>query len=227
MDPNLDLKTAISITLGQHARSSQRQRALADYCIAELEKRGLKGLPLLGGSRGEARVQGLARAKNWDVALLWPDSGEVAKPRLLVSLKSIMRNPRGTVPNRLDDLVGEVSSVQMLFPEVVIGYVAVLDYGAPTKRKKGLVRPEDMQLAPLYQGFKDGIEKLAVRRPPLWAQGLIEAAWIIEIDTRREDLFLDYPRTLKEGADFFDRLAELLRLREPLLFSPPPGAPPA
>lgn len=219
----LDLRSAIETTLTQHARSSQRQKALADYCIAELEARGLSELPLLGGSRGEAKVRGLARVKNWDVALLWPPAGENPKPRLLLSLKSIMRNPVGTVPNRLDDLVGEVSSVQMLFPEVVIGYVVVLDYGAPTQRKKGLLaHPQGMELASLYQRFKEGLERLAVRRPPLWAQGLIEAAWVIEIDTRRPDLFLNYAETLEAGNRFFDRLVELLRVREPLLFRPPP-----
>ncbi len=215
----MDLKTALLETLRQHARSSRRQAALADYCLSELENRGLGHLPLFGGSRGEAQVRGLARKKNWDVALLYPpNAGDQTKPRLLISLKSIMRNPRGTVPNRLDDLVGEVSSVQMLFPEVVIGYIAVLDYGAPTKRGNRLVRPQGMDLAPLYENFKDGLHRLAVRRPPLWGQGLIEAAWVIEIDTRREELFLDKRRTEAEGAAFFDLLVDLLRKREPLLF---------
>lgn len=214
-----NLKTALLETLRQHARSSRRQSALADYCLNELENRGLRHLPLYGGSRGEAQVRGLARKKNWDVALLYPpNAGDRSKPRLLISLKSIMRNPRGTVPNRLDDLVGEVSSVQMLYPEVVIGYIAVLDYGAPTKRGNRLVRPQGMDLAPLYQSFKEGLQRIAVRRPPLWSQGLIEAAWVIEIDTRRDELFLDEKRAEAEGSAFFDQLVSLLREREPLLF---------
>jgi hypothetical protein len=144
------------------------------------------------------------------------------KPGLLISLKSIMSNPRGTLPNRLDDLVGEVSSVQMLYPEVVIGYVVLLNRSAPTKRQSGLAYPQGDGLAEPYQRFRDGIARLAVRRPPLWAQGLIEAGWVIEIDTRGDQILVDRPQSLLNGRAFFDTLVDTLRVREPALFMPPP-----
>ena len=151
-------------------QSGGRQDPVADYLLNRLRHR----LPAhLHAHLGwEVQVPGLARPKSWDLGLVYPE-GPVRKPRLLLSLKSILKNPSGSWPNRLDDLVGEVSSVQMLFPEVV-GYVAVLDYGAPTKRKEGYKYPVGEELKPLYERFVEGLRALSQRRPPLWAQGLVE-----------------------------------------------------
>jgi hypothetical protein len=215
MSPLEELKGALTQMLGASSRSSARQEALARYLRDRLALRLPEGLrPYL---RLEAEVPGLARKKGWDLALVYPASGSV-KPRLLVSLKSIMANPSGSWPNRLDDLVGEVSSVQMLFPEVVVGYVVVLDHGAPTRRKKALSPPEGDENRPFYESFKAGLRALAQRRPPLWAQGLIEGYWVIEIDTRRQDFLLEPQKTLEEGEAFLKTLLDALREREPLLF---------
>lgn len=125
----------------------------------------------------------------------------------------------GSWPNRLDDLVGEVSSVQLLFPEVVVGYVVVLDYGAPTKRRGGVYRPpQGNELDPVYARFKQGLAALAQRRPPLWPQGLVEGCWVLEIDTRRAPLLLRPEEAVAEGEAFLDALVRELRRREPLLF---------
>ncbi|MBS3933007.1 MAG: hypothetical protein KGZ35_01490 [Truepera sp.] len=224
----MTLEEVIGKVMQRQARDAGRQNPLADYCIAELEARGL--WEVRGGSRGESVIRGLAREKTWDVVFKHPILPGLSreerllkeKPRLLISLKSIMSNPLGTLPNRLDDLVGEVSSVQMLYPEVVIGYVVLLDRGAPTKRKSGLVYPQGDALSEPYRRFREGIARLAVRRPPLWAQGLIEAGWVIEIDTRNDQLLVDQPQSLLEGKMFFDTLVDTLRVREPALFTPPP-----
>lgn len=224
----MTLEGVIAEILRRQARDAGRQNPLADYCIAELEARGLWGVR--GGSRGESVIRGLAREKSWDVVFKHPTLPGLSreerllkeKPRLLVSLKSIMRNPLGTLPNRLDDLVGEVSSVQMLYPEVVIGYVVLLDRSAPTKKQSGLTYPQGDALSEPYRRFRAGIERLAVRRPPLWAQGLIEAGWVIEIDTRSDQLLVDQPQSLDSGRVFFDVLVDTLRVREPALFTPPP-----
>jgi len=221
-----ELKHVIDKILQQHSRSSRRLDALADVIVKELKKSGLGHLPIHGGKLGEAKVPGFAREKNWDVAVFLPDNLEEGppKPRLLVSLKSIMRNPTGTVPNRLDDLIGEVSSVQMLFPEVVIGYVAILDYGAVTKRGKAsnvpFSSPDGMSHSEIYSKFKSSVYHLAIRKPPLWAQGLIESAWIIEIDTRKANPLMNEKQTVIEGERFITELVSALRHREPLLFTP-------
>jgi hypothetical protein len=70
----------------------------------------------------EVGIRGLGRQKDWDLAYVL-----AGKPRLLVSLKSILKNLAGTVPNRLDDLMGEAANVQQLSPEIVIGYVVIMD----------------------------------------------------------------------------------------------------
>ena len=75
---------------------------------------------------------GLGRQKDWDLAYVLAD-----KPRLLVSLKSILRNLAGTVPNRLDDLMGEVANVQQLSPEIVVGYVVIMDEKEDSFRRDG------------------------------------------------------------------------------------------
>ena len=69
--------------------------------------------------------------------------------------------------------------------------MVVLDYGAPTKRRGGVYRPpQGNQLDPVYARFKQGLAALAQRRPPLWAQGLVEGCWVLEIDTRQAPLLL-------------------------------------
>ncbi|RTG96717.1 hypothetical protein [Thermus scotoductus] len=220
------LEAAVWDGLEKPAQSKRRWDLLADYCMARLEARGLRGL--LGGSRGEVSVRGFARAKDWDVVLLAPllaggGGGRIQhpgeKPRLLLSLKSVLRNPLGSLPNRLDDLLGEVSSVQMLYPEVVIGYVVVLDHGAFGKSAGGkAAKAGGEEWEEGYNRFKERLAHLTQRRPPLWAQGLIEGHWVIEVDSRTPGLFLDLEATLEAGEAFFDALVGALREREPLLF---------
>lgn len=118
----MTLKDAIDIAIGKHRNDSGRLSSIADYAKAELAALGLPGFSddptcgLRGGSGGELTVAGLARSKDWDVAFDF-----AGKPRLLLSLKSIWANASGTVPNRLDDLMGEAANVQQRSPEVVIG----------------------------------------------------------------------------------------------------------
>ena len=91
----------IAVTQGK-ATSTARLEVLADFCVQELHHRGLKGV------EKEAAVPGAGREKRWDVA--WEYDG---KYRLGISLKSLLRNLRGTVPNRIDDMIGEVTNAQL------------------------------------------------------------------------------------------------------------------
>src|ERR1051326_5644282 len=93
---------------------------LAAYCIEAFAGVGLPGVR--GGKADEVGIRGLGRQKDWDLAYVL-----AGKPRLLVSLKSILKNMPGVVPNRLDDLMGEVANVQQLSPEIVTGYVVIMD----------------------------------------------------------------------------------------------------
>ena len=75
------------------ATSTSRLDVLADYCVQELTRRDLKDV------EKEASIPGAGREKKWDVA--WQYDG---KYRLGISLKSLLKNLGGTVPNRIDDL---------------------------------------------------------------------------------------------------------------------------
>lgn len=212
-----ELEGVLEELIHTSSQDSGRQNRLGDYLVGRLRARLPSHLwPYL---EPEVQVPGLAREKAWDLGLVYPMGPTLPKkPRLLLSLKSILKNPSGSWPNRLDDLVGEVSSVQMLFPEVVVGYVVVLDHGAPTKRKGVYRQPEGDELLPIYARFKDGLAALARRRPPLWAQGLVEAHWVLEIDTRKRPLLQNPQETARAGEAFLDLLVGALRQREPLLF---------
>ena len=89
------------------ATSTARLDTLAEFCLQELTRRGLHGV------EKEASVPGAGREKRWDVA--WQYDG---KYRLGLSLKSLLKNLGGTVPNRIDDLIGEVANAQLHSPEI-------------------------------------------------------------------------------------------------------------
>lgn len=172
--------------------STLRLRSLADCCISGLERRGLSG------AVAEASIDGGGRPKNWDVGWKW-----AGKYRLVLSLKSILKNLAGTVPNRLDDLMGETANVQLYSPEIVTGYMMVIDVSAGNDRRDG---------STWCRILEDRLEKLSVRRAPYWTPSTFESFSLIRVD------FGEGPRILS-GADSFDRMldevAEETRRRNP------------
>jgi hypothetical protein len=211
LNPDLlpSLESAVDALLDAPTTSSARLDVLADLLVEGLQARGLEGVR--GGSSGEATVPGFGRSKAWDVS--WTRAG---KPRVLVSLKSILKNIGGTVPNRIDDLMGEVANVQLLHPEVVIGYAALLDEAANKPRSVDPAVAGDTWI----DFFARRTAALAVRGPPAWGAGMIEGLWIVRIDSRQPagHRLVDPARAAHEGAAFMDALAEQVRRREPLLF---------
>jgi hypothetical protein len=198
------LEDCITSLLSKSATSTQRLTALADYLKAYIADAGLPGCA--GGSSGELRVPGLARAKDWDVAYEF-----AGKFRLLISLKSLLRNISGTVPNRLDDLQGELANVQQLRPEIVIGYVVLFDVSQDSRRKvDGLMWSEF---------FEAAIQSMAIRYAPLWNQGLLEGAWLIRFDSNRPkgSRLVDAAKTANDGQRFIYALLSELKRREPAI----------
>jgi hypothetical protein len=197
------LNEAVDDLLSRQTQDAGRLNSLAGYCIAAFEANGLPGLQ--GGDAGEAGIRGIARDKDWDLAYLF-----AGKPRLLISLKSILRNLAGTIPNRLDDLLGEAANVQQFSPELVTGYVVIIDEAANSIRRGGGTWIDFLETA---------LHKIAIRRAPLWNQGLIEGVWTIRIDSRRPagNRVLDLPLTSAQGQGFVERLVTELRLREPAI----------
>ncbi len=199
----VSLSDAVDDLLTRRTQDSGRLDKLASFCIEEFARHGLRGVR--GGKADEVGIRGFGRQKDWDLAFVL-----AGKPRLLVSLKSILKNLAGVVPNRLDDLMGEAANVQQLQPEVVIGYVVIMDVAEDKMRRDGKTWSDH---------FEDNLRKIAVRKAPLWNQGLIEGIWLIRIDSRRPvaKRVLDTVDMDAKGVDFFTALLAELHLREPTL----------
>lgn len=198
-----DLEGALENIIERPTQSSDRLNPLADFAKGQLKRFGLSGA--VGGSEGELKVAGLARVKDWDVAYKF-----AGKFRLLLSLKSIWRNAPGTVPNRLDDHMGEIANIQQLHPEIVIGYVVLFDIVADRRRRSG---------GTWSDFFESSVQKIAIRKAPLWNQGLLEGFWFIRFDSRKPkgERIVDHERTQAEGERFIEDLFTELRRREPAI----------
>ncbi len=107
--------------------------------------------------------------------------------------------------------MGEAANVQQLQPEVVIGYVVIVDVAEDTPRKADGIM--------WSHHFEQNLRKIAVRKAPLWNQGLIEGVWLIRIDSRRPatQRIVDIVDMDAKGMDFFSALLGELYLREPTL----------
>ena len=200
----MTLEQAIEEISSRRVKDSGRLSPLANYAKQELERLGLPGVR--GGDSGELRVSGIGRTKAWDVAFEF-----AGKFRLLISLKSMWKNIGGTVPNRLDDLIGEVANVQQFMPEVVIGYILIFD------ATQDSVRQEDGRTWSAH--FEDSIRRIAIRRAPLWNQGLLEGFWFIrfESDKPMGSRVVDPAGTAAHGEAFFRALVGELHKREPAI----------
>jgi hypothetical protein len=85
------LSDAVDDLLNRRTQDSGRLNLLADYCIQGFVEVGLPGVR--GGKANEVGIRGLGCQKDWDLAYVL-----AGKPRLLGSLKSILKNLAGTVP---------------------------------------------------------------------------------------------------------------------------------
>lgn len=140
--------------------SPNRMDALAEYVIEELESRGIEGWET------DVALDAFAREKQWDVV-----HRVDGKPRVAITLKSILRNLAGTVPNRTDDLIGETADLQMRYPEIIVGYVVVMDL-ADTDR--------DPNAAEWVERMDTRLEAISGRQPPFWGRGTLEASEVIK-----------------------------------------------
>lgn len=177
----------------QKTTSPARLARLADFCVQELEARGLHGVG------AEVPVEGFGRVKQWDVA--WNHGG---KARLGISLKSLLRNIPGTVPNRIDDLIGEVANAQLHSPEIVIGYIMVFDRSQDSFSAK-----HDSTWLEL---LRSRLEQLSRRAPPAWATGTFEGFVLAEVDLSHGPVLASDPLDF-DG--FFDHLVDHVRFRNP------------
>ena len=175
------------------ATSTTRLETLADYCVQELARRGLQGV------EKEASIPGAGRDKKWDVA--WSYDG---KYRLGISLKSLLKNLGGTVPNRIDDLIGEVANAQLHSPEIVIGYIMVFNVAEDSFSPKH---------GATWSGlFRSRLDSLSGRRAPSWTTGTVEDSVFVEVDFSSGSSILAASQPFNE---FFDTLVDEISARNP------------
>lgn len=173
--------------------STGRLSLLADYCLQELARRGLDG------AEKEASIPGAGRTKQWDVA--WQYGGRY---RLGISLKSILRNLAGTVPNRIDDLIGETANVQLHSPEIVTGYIMIFDIERDTvSATHGM---------PWADVLATRLAALSGRRPPSWTTGVVEDFAVVKVRFRSRAVIVSTSQSMDR---FFDRIVEQVAERNP------------
>ena len=177
------------------ATSTLRLQELGKFCVQQLALRGLADVET------EVAIPGAGRPKQWDVA--WRYQG---KYRAAISLKSILKNLSGTVPNRIDDMIGEVANAQMYSPELALGYLMVFDTSQDAVSPKHGVS---------WCGLlKSRLALLSGRRAPHWGFGTIEAFVVVEVDFSGGPL-LKTPETVV--FEMLDRLVAEVKDRNPSL----------
>lgn len=184
-----DLQDAVDdlhriVVVEGRVQSPNRLATLASACIAGLASRGLVG------AEAEVPIPAGGRDKNWDVAWKW-----AGKYRLVISLKSILKNLAGTVPNRIDDAMGETTSIQLYSPEVVTGYVMIFNTQTDAFSRRHQCTWSDF--------LKDKLGHLSGRRAPYWSPGTFEGFAVVDVD------YSDGPN-LVAGSDDFERLLDTL-----------------
>jgi len=109
-----------------------------------------------------------------------------------------------TVPNRIDDLIGEAANAQLHSPEIVVGYVVVFN------RQNDMVSPRHRSTWGTLLHRR--LPSLAGRRAPVWSTGMIEDFLIIDVDfgASPEIVSMSQP-----PAQFFDGLVEQVESRNP------------
>ena len=175
------------------ATSTARLDTLAEFCVHELSRRGLLGV------EKEASIPGAGREKRWDIA--WQYDG---KYRLGLSLKSILRNLGGTVPNRIDDLIGEVANAQLHSPEIVIGYVMIFNVQEDAFSPRHRSTWADL--------LRTRLESLSGRRAPSWTTGTVEDFVVVEVDFGSGSSIRSLSQPFKA---FFDSLIKQVSIRNP------------
>jgi len=174
--------------------STKRLECLASVCVQEFERHGLLN------AEAEVTIDGGGRPKDWDVAWKW-----AGKYRTVLSLKSILKNVSGTVPNRIDDAMGETANLQLYSPEIVTGYIMILDLSQCKPRQAGGT----------WDGFlEERLKALAVRRAPYWTPSTFEAFSLIRVD------FSNGPKIvsgIEQFEQMFDILANETKRRNPAI----------
>jgi hypothetical protein len=164
-------------------------------------------------------MPGHYRTKKWDVGLFVGD-----EPRLGISCKSIVSNHGGTVPNRVDDMLGEAVSLHRAYPKAVLGYLFMMSRrdesvatASRTKAGGGLTAARRKKLredADLW--FNRLVASVSIASGRKSPRDWLEKFEVVSCSQIDFDL-KPFGVVVHEGAlspdDFFDRLVEIYRQR--------------
>lgn len=131
LDP--ELLAALEDYRTRKARAKNRMASIQDYCVTQLDRRGLPGTQV------ERTLRVAYKSKAWDVVHAGPDG----RPQLAITCRSLISNHGGTVPNRIDDLLGEGVSLHRAYPTAVAGYLLVMSLRDESARVSPNARPRD------------------------------------------------------------------------------------
>lgn len=209
----MDLPEAMRLFRAMHPRASNRQEAIQEYCCLELEKRGLAGVEI------EVPMPGFYREKKWDVGLIV--DGE---PRLGISCKSIVSNHGGTVPNRVDDMLGEAVSLHRAYPKAVLGYLFMMsrrDESVKTENRTkalgGLTAARKLELQEdadrWFERLVESVSSAAGRKSSSDWLEKFEAVSCSQIDFDRTPYGVVVHRGALSPEAMFDRLVAIYRER--------------
>lgn len=164
-------------------------------------------------------MPGAYRVKKWDVGRLV--DGE---PTLGISCKSIISNHAGTVPNRVDDMLGEAANLHRIYPEAVLGYLFMMgrvDESSETKKKTealgGMTEARLHQLQQAgdiwFERLVESVTRASNRTSPADYPEKFEVVSCSQVDFLREPYEVVVHERGFSPEDFFDRLAEIHRER--------------
>lgn len=197
----LTLEAALADFHQRPAQAANRMVAIQKLIARTFFDRGLT----VGDFRLEQPVPGKHRTKKWDIVYSY--RGRI---HLAVSCKSIMANVAGTVPNRIDDAIGECVNIHAYDPGIVLGYFFVMD-------RAGAVRINRESRRPWYEVFGKSLVSLSGRRSQHNSQDLFEAASLLIVDFSHRPFDVTfYPGTMSWEA-FFDTLVDHVLDRNPTL----------
>lgn len=176
---------------------------LQHLIASELEAR-FAPLGPLAEVRLEQGVRGKHRVKNWDVVF-----SHARRPHLAISTKSIMANVSGTVPNRIDDAMGECVNVHAHDSGIVLGYLFVMSEAGAEQATRDGRRWGDI--------FAQALASFSGRRSEQDAPELFEAATLLIVDFDAPAPLVRYHPALLDWSGFFDVLVAQVRVRNPLV----------
>jgi hypothetical protein len=209
----LDLESAIRDFRNRHERAPNRQEAIQLYCCQELAERGIDGAEI------EVPLPGHYRTKVWDIGLI-----EDGEPRLAISCKSIVSNHGGTVPNRIDDMLGEAVNLHRAYPKAVIGWLFMMSRvdesarvrkrtealgGMTAERRDALARDGDIWFERLVESTSAAANRSSYDDYP----EKFEVLSCSQIEFDLEPLVIRLPSGATSPDAMFDRLASIYRER--------------